>query len=72
MTKPIEKLDEQGSLAKAGVREELLEASDAAIEEAVEVADAMALRGLIYQLTGDPEIANTTVVAAISGSPVSW
>jgi 4-hydroxyacetophenone monooxygenase len=66
MTQPIEKLDEQGSLANAAVREELLEASDAAIEEAVEFADAMALRGLVYQLTGDPEIAATTVVIGTS------
>ncbi|MBW2427057.1 MAG: NAD(P)/FAD-dependent oxidoreductase [Deltaproteobacteria bacterium] len=66
MTQPIEKLDEQGSLANAAVREELLEASDAAIEEAVEFADAMALRGLVYQLTGDPEIAATKVVIGTS------
>lgn len=66
MTNPIQKLDEQGSLTNAAVREELLEASDAAIEEAVEVADAMALRGLVYQLTGDPEIAATKVVPGIS------
>jgi len=46
--------------AESGVREELLAASDATIEEAVSVADPMVLRGLIYQLTGDPEIAETT------------
>ena len=64
MTQPIGKLDERG--ANAGVREELLEASDATIEEAVEVADPMVLRGLIYQLTGDPEIGATTVVMGAS------
>jgi 4-hydroxyacetophenone monooxygenase len=63
MTRPIEKRDEPGPHVHAGVREELLEASDATIAEAVEAADPMALRGLIYQLTGDPEIANTTVVS---------
>lgn len=45
---------------KPSVREELLEASDATIEGAIEHADPMVLRGLIYQLTGDPEIAATT------------
>lgn len=40
-------------------RSELLLASDEAIEEAVGFADVLLLRGLIYQLTGDPEIAAT-------------
>jgi 4-hydroxyacetophenone monooxygenase len=38
------------------VRRELLEASDATIDDAIEHADPMVLRGLIYQLTGDQEI----------------
>ncbi len=62
MTQPIEKLDEHGWVADAGVREELLDASDATIEDATELADPMVLRGLIYQLTGDPQIAATALV----------
>ena len=41
------------------VREELLGATDATIDDAVEFADPMVLRGLIHQLTGDPEVAAT-------------
>ena len=37
-------------------REELLTASDDVIEDAVKFANPMVLRGLIYQLTGDPEL----------------
>jgi len=37
-------------------RPELLAASDEVIEDAVEYADPMVLRGLLYQLTGDPEL----------------
>lgn len=37
-------------------REELLAASDEVIEDAVKYANPMVLRGLIYQLTGDPEL----------------
>ena len=44
-------------------RTELLSASDAEIASALEHADPMVLRGLVYQLTGDPEIAATAVVA---------
>lgn len=43
------------------VRAELLSASDAEIDDAVGYADPMALRGLLYQLTGDDEVAATTV-----------
>jgi len=39
------------------VREELLAASDEVIEDAVVHADLKALRGLLYQLTGDEEVA---------------
>ena len=38
------------------VREGLLAASDAVIEDAVTFADSMVLRGLLYQLTGDEEV----------------
>ena len=40
-------------------RQELLTASDETIDEAVKYADPMVLRGLLYQLTGDEEVANT-------------
>jgi len=58
MTYPNEEtaLDED---ANVGVREELLAASDAEIEDATQYADPMVLRGVIYQLTGDPEVAAT-------------
>ena len=62
MTEPIKKLSEHGSVADARVRDELLGASDATIEDATGLGDPMVLRGLIYQLTGDPEIAATTPV----------
>jgi 4-hydroxyacetophenone monooxygenase len=39
------------------VRHELRAASDEVIEDAVKYADPMVLRGLLYQLTGDPEVA---------------
>jgi 4-hydroxyacetophenone monooxygenase len=41
---------------EASVRSELRAASDAVIEDAVGHADPMVLRGVLYQLTGDPEI----------------
>jgi 4-hydroxyacetophenone monooxygenase len=43
--------------SESHVREELLTASDAVIEDAVAHADLLALRGLLYQLTGDEEVA---------------
>lgn len=39
------------------VREELLAASDAQIDDAVRYSDPMSLRGLVYQLTGDESLA---------------
>jgi 4-hydroxyacetophenone monooxygenase len=42
-------------------RPELIEATDEEIEDAVKYADPMALRGLIFQLTGDESIAATDV-----------
>ena len=41
---------------QASARPELRAASDAAIEDAIGFADPMVLRGLIYQLTGDPAL----------------
>jgi hypothetical protein len=42
-------------------RPELRAADDAVIEDAIAHADPMVLRGLLYQLTGDPEVAATGV-----------
>ena len=42
-------------------RPELLEASDATIEDAVEHADPLVLRGLLYQLTGDEGLGSVWV-----------
>ena len=43
------------------VREELLAASDEVIEDAVLHADPFVLRGLLFQLTGDEEVAQAHV-----------
>ena len=48
-------------------RPELLSASDADIEDAVRYADPMVLRGLIYQLTGDPELVSLDTRMAMTG-----
>ncbi|MEY2927566.1 MAG: hypothetical protein RL367_2043 [Pseudomonadota bacterium] len=48
-------------MSESGVRSELLAASDAEIDEAIKFTDTMALRGLIYQLTGDEELATIKV-----------
>ena len=55
-TKPREAA---GDLATKPVTRELREASDETIEAAVQAADPMVLRGLLYQLTGDEEVAAT-------------
>jgi 4-hydroxyacetophenone monooxygenase len=47
--------------AEPTVASELLEASDELIERAVAHADPMVLRGLLYQLTGDEEVAATRI-----------
>ena len=67
MAEPIQELSGHGSLAGAPVRDELLGASDATIDDATAHGDPMVLRGLIYQLTGDPEIAATTPVVRRGG-----
>ena len=41
------------------VRPEILDASDEQIDEAVAYADPMVMRGLLYQLTGHQELAET-------------
>jgi 4-hydroxyacetophenone monooxygenase len=48
-------------------RSELLGATDDQIEDAVQYADAVVLRGLLYQLTGDEEVAKTEVTRAQAG-----
>ena len=50
------------SAAQESIRTELLEATDEQIEDAVSYADPMALRGLLYQLTGDEGVAATKSV----------
>lgn len=47
-------------------RPELLAADDATIDDAIAYAEPMVLRGLLYQLTGDPELAaiETKIVQA--------
>ncbi|HEY8508678.1 MAG TPA: NAD(P)/FAD-dependent oxidoreductase [Steroidobacteraceae bacterium] len=42
--------------SKVSVRSELLTASDEVIEDAVQYAEPMVLRGLLYQLTGDASL----------------
>jgi 4-hydroxyacetophenone monooxygenase len=49
------------------IRPELLEASDDVIDDAVQFADPMVLRGLLYQLTADPEVADTEVTTTTRG-----
>ena len=52
---------------EAPVRPELLEASDDAIEDAVKYANPMVLRGLLYQLTGDPEVREIEITTVMAG-----
>ncbi len=49
------------------VLHELAEASDETIEDACRHADPMVLRGLLYQLTGDVEVAKTEVTRRWAG-----
>jgi 4-hydroxyacetophenone monooxygenase len=53
--------------AEATVASELLEASDEQIERAVAHAEPMVLRGLLYQLTGDEEVASTPIAVDPTG-----
>ena len=46
-------------------RPELLRASDEQIDDVVQYADPMVMRGLLYQLTGDQELADIPVAAAL-------
>lgn len=49
------------------VRDELLDATDETIDDAVKYADPMVLRGLLYQLTGDESVAATEVKGRVLG-----
>jgi 4-hydroxyacetophenone monooxygenase len=53
--------------AGATVASELLDASDEQIERAVAHAEPMVLRGLLYQLTGDEEVAATRITVDPTG-----
>ncbi len=48
-------------------RPELLEATDETIVDALEYADPMVLRGLLYQLTGDEELAEVRLTSGRGG-----
>ena len=48
-------------------RAEVLQASDQDIDDAVLYSDPMTLRGLLYQLTGDEDVAATRIVPAPAG-----
>jgi len=49
------------------MRHELLGASDAVIDDAVGYADPMVLRGILYQLTADPELQDIPLKTALRG-----
>jgi 4-hydroxyacetophenone monooxygenase len=53
-------------------RVELLDASDDVIDDAVKYADPMTLRGLLYQITGDPELKQVEVVKEYVGFTPSF
>ena len=53
--------------ATNAIRQELLDATDEQIEDAVKYADPMVLRGVLYQLTGDEEVAATSVESFHAG-----
>ena len=52
---------------EAPTRPELASASDEAIADAIAYADPMVLRGLLYQLTGDPELEAIEVQSVMNG-----
>jgi 4-hydroxyacetophenone monooxygenase len=51
-----------------GARAELLSADDAAIADALGYADPMALRGLLYQLTGDEALVDVELAVGVDGT----
>jgi 4-hydroxyacetophenone monooxygenase len=58
---------EKATTNEAAVRAELLDASDEVIEDAVKYANPMALRGILFQLTGDPEVKDIEVTRIMAG-----
>src|SRR5258708_7795362 len=61
----------RGLVAVTGVlRPELLEATDEQIEDALEYADPLVLLGLLYQLTGDEELAAIEATVGLRGYAV--
>jgi 4-hydroxyacetophenone monooxygenase len=54
------------------LRHELQAASDAEIEDAVAHADPMVLRGLVYQLTGDPDLESIEIKQILAGFSEIW
>ena len=54
-------------ITRQATRPELLAADDAVIDDAIGYAEPMVLRGLLYQLTGDPEVAATGVKIVHAG-----
>jgi 4-hydroxyacetophenone monooxygenase len=56
-----------GEDLEAPVRPELLAASDDVIDDAVGYADPMVLRGLLYQLTGDPDLLAFELRTVVAG-----
>lgn len=52
-------------------RHELLAASDAEIDDAVQYADPLLLRGLLHQLTGDEDVAATRVTPQLGIDPAT-
>src|SRR3954468_20684255 len=59
------------TVTETPVRLELLKASDQQIEESLEYAEPLVLRGLLYQLTGDEDLVPLEVVPTVRkpGSP---
>src|SRR5262249_6376722 len=57
---------EERAMERETTPSELLGATDQQIEDAVGYADPMALRGLLYQLTGDERVADTAVTSQAS------
>jgi 4-hydroxyacetophenone monooxygenase len=53
----------QEAIVLKRITDELRAASDSEIEQAVQFVDPMVLRGLVYQLTGDEEIAATATAS---------
>ena len=49
------------------MRQELLKADDATIEDAVKYADPMVLRAILFQLTGDTDLQNIPLKSALRG-----